>query len=322
MATDASEAVSMQVTIDRKGRSTSEYVEGSEISGNVAITVHEAIQFAAIEAVLVGRSTVVYVDILGGVNLLPEPETGTLVHLFDKTTLKESQGDSEELAPGRYDFPYSFTIAKSDLPSTFTSPGMEGSGVAYYVEGLIIQEKNATKALARQFTYFPYIGTVDIGNPKLLKPYRKVSKRSVGFLCFASDPVSLTLQLDRRGYCLGEKLCVNATVRNGSGSSVKLIAKLEETIKHDVRKPYHRHRKTWDVKVISEQSSDDISPGATFNGILELTIPESEPVSVAMPVQILQVHYVLNVRVDVPHAIDVVMDVPVTIGSKNSRDTT
>lgn len=323
MATDESEApVSMQVTVDRKGRSSSEYIEGAEISGNVAVTVHEAIRFAAIEAVLVCQSKVVYVDILGSVDLLPEAETGTLVHLFDKVTLKESEGESEELAPGSYDFPYSFTVAKGDLPSTFTSPGLEGSGVTYYVEGLIIQDRNATEALARQFTYFPYIGTVDICSPKLLKPYMKFSKRSVGLLCFASNPVSLTLQLNRRGYCLGEKIDLNATVRNGSGSDVKLIVKLEETIKHDVRKPLHRHRKTWDAKVVSEQSSDDISPGSTFNSNLELTIPENEPVSLMMPVNILQVHYVLNVRVDVPHAIDIVVEIPITIGSKNSRDTT
>ena len=320
MASEDSAAVSMQVTVDRRGRGPSEYMEGPEISGNVAITVHQPIQYTSIEVVIVCKSTVLFQDILGTVELLPDIQSGSLVHLFDKIILKETSGDARAtLEPGSYDFPYTFTIQKRDLPSTFTSPGIEGSGVVYYVESLILQEKDATEALARRFTYFPYIGTVDIGDEKLLKPFSKVVRKNVEVHCFSSDSVRLTLQLDRTGYCLGEKIRVNATVVNNSRHGVKLIGRLEKTVKHDVRKPLHHHRKVWDTEIVSELSSEDINPAATANHSLELNIPESQPVSLDKPIEILQVYYVLNVRVDIPHTIDIVLNVPITIGSMNSK---
>ena len=287
------------------------YFAGSNIDGNVLIELSEAKKVQGIFIALSGQAYVHWTE-QRTTGDGEERRTETYHYSDSQIILNDvliqlwgNGRDSQEIVPGRYEFPFKF-----QLPSNLVLPTSFESNTGFIRYSLTATIKRSWKFNHTAKRAITINEIVDINTPQLSVPLSNSREKTLCCLCCASGPISLSATTDRGGYCPGESIAITTEVENHSN---RRITAVQATLKQIVT--YCAQGSTrQDNKIIQRIEGPGIEPGAKSNWNNELLpIPPTAPCISSC--NIIQLSYVLIVTLDIPWTVDLHVEVPITIGN-------
>ena len=287
------------------------YFAGSNVEGNVSLELSEPKKAQGISIVLSGKSYVHWTE---------EHTTGTgddqrteTVHYSDTQIILNdvfiqlwgNGKDSQELAAGKYEFPFKFQLP-SDLvlPTSFESP------TGYIRYSLFAKIKRSWKFDHTTTRAITVNEIVDINTGQLTVPLSSSNEKTLCCLCCASGPISLSVKTDRGGYCPGESIAISTEAENHSNRRITCVrATLKQIVVY-----YARGHSRTSSKIIQRIEGPGIDPNGSSIWSNEL-LPIPATVPSINSCRILNLSYVLIVTLGIPRAIDLHVTIPVTIGN-------
>ena len=222
--------------------------------------------------------------------------------------------DLQELAAGRYEFPFKFRLPSNRvLPTSFES---QNGYIRYSLLARIHRQSLFKRAhtIRRGDPHITVIRgitvqeIVDINTARLTKPLLRSNEKTVCCLCCTCVPISLSAKTDRGGYCPGESIAISTEVENHSNRRIVCV---RATLKQEVVYYARGHSRASD-KIIQRIEGPEIEPGAT--SIWSIPIPATVP-SISR-CHILKLSYVLTVTLDIPDDFnDLHVTIPIKIGN-------
>ena len=213
--------------------------------------------------------------------------------------------DSQELAAGRYEFPFKF-----QLPSNLVLPTSFESHTGYIRYSLLARISRSWKFDHTTTRAITVNEIIDINTPQLTASLSSSNEKTLCCLCCTSGPISLSVKTDRGGYCPGESIAISTEAENHSNRRVTTV---RATLKQ-VAIYYARGHSRVHNQIIQRIEGPGIEPGATSNWSHEL-LPIPATVPSISSCRILNLSYVLTVTLGIPRAIDLHVAIPVTIGN-------
>ena len=294
--------------LDRAGKI---YTTGSEVTGQVVITANERVNYDQIIVSLKGEGRV-YPSHYGKIlSYVRRPKYSGHHHgevycakakvLINNTTTDRLT--KQTLPAGEHRFPFCFRLTGSRLPTSFKGPL---GYISYFIGAKVVQSSSERDIIAS--VEIPFVETVDIDCDELLKPVCEENKKIVHSLLGDSSPITLRVQLDRSGFCVGERIKLQADVQNGSGRDITLQAKLIRKSQFAVAD----HQADSTSEVLSTVSGPHVAPGdfCQWNSVVPPTL---EPTIATC--SYISVNYVLKVSVKIPQSRNCTITIPVTIGN-------
>ena len=287
------------------------YFAGSNIEGNVVLELSEPKKMQGISIVLSGLAYVHWTE---------QRTTGTgdnqrteTVHYSDSEQILNPVSiqlwgngrDSQELAAGRYEFPFKFQLPSNlVLPTSFES--FTGY-IRYSLSSTISRSWKFNHTTKRAITINEI---VDINGPHFATQLSSSNEKTLCCLCCASGPISLSVTTDRAGYCPGESIAISTEAENHSN---RRVTSARATLRR-IAVYYARGHSRSHTQIVQRIAGPGIEPGATSNWSNEL-LPIPATVPCINSCRILKVSYILDVTLDLPRAFDLHVSIPVTIGN-------
>ena len=288
------------------------YYPESNVNGVVHVATNKAKKYNGIEVSLIGEAHVCMTeerpyfdwDSIGCRTLFYSSNRNYIKKSI--VLWKPSQMADARFPAGSHNFPFCFEL-KGNLPPTFD--GIYGQ-IRYTIEAKITRSHQNKPE--RKISFEINVShLLKIDTPSLLTSVQIQKQKTVG--C-TSAPVTLIVQLPRKGYCVGENIPLTATIQNGSGRRVMIRAKLLQRAKYKVQE-YNKVSST----------SKIVSNFATSSFIEQRSTQQWSPENLQIPsnctqisidnCDIITVSYALLVTVVIPWGINLKADVPVTIGN-------
>jgi len=289
------------------------YFAGSSIEGNVTLELSEPKIMQGISIVLSGLAYVHWAEERhrGTRDNGPIDET---VYYSDSETILNRMSillwgngkDSQELAAGRYEFPFKYQLPSNvALPTSFE--GQHGY-IRYTLTATISRSWKHNHTTKRGITINE---TVDINTHYLTTPLSSSNEKTLCCLCCASGPISLSVITDRGGYCPGESIAISTEAENHSNKSVTTIqASLKQIVVYFARGQSHTTS-----HIIQRIRGPGIEIGDISNWSNEL-LPIPPTVPSIGSCRIIKLSYILQVTLALSRSFDLqVILRPVTIGN-------
>ena len=287
------------------------YFAGSNVEGSVSLEISEPKKTQGISIVFSGKAYVHWTE---------QRTTGTgdderteTVHYSDSQILVNdvfiqlwgNGKDSQELAAGKYEFPFKF-----QLPSNLALPTSFESNTGYIRYSLLARISRSWKFDHTTTRAITVNEIVDVNTAQLMAPLSSSNEKTLCCLCCASGPLSLSVQTDRGGYCPGESIAISTEGENHSNRGVTSVrATLKKIVVY-----YAEGNRQESSKLIQRIESPGIEPGASSNWSNEL-LPIPATVPSINSCRILKLSYVLTVTFEIPRAVDLHVTIPITIGN-------
>ena len=330
------------------------YFPGSGIEGKVVLELPESKKVQGVTIVLTAKAFVYYKENRStGVG---EDKVSYTVHFSDRQDIftdvfVQLWGDgrnSQQIAAGKHEFPFRFQLP-SDLVLPTSFEGQHG-----YIRYAL------TSRLARPWK-FDHVATraitinelVDINLPKMLTPLSSSNEKTLCCGCCASGPISLSVTIDRAGYCPGESIAISTEAENHSNRKIRAVrATLKQMVSYygkferesDVRHhhrvhhhghghghhhhghhhhhPHHHHHHHHGhsseglhiSKIVQRIEGPGIEAGGTSIWNNEL-LPIPAIVPTINSCRMINLSYALTVTLDISNALDLHVTIPITIGN-------
>ena len=284
------------------------FTSGSVVSGTLTFDLDKPRSYEYISVSLVGRAEVWW-------KVGKQHYRGFRKYVnLQIIVWKKEQVPDGKLQPGHYCFPFRFTLPNGQIPASFCRN--RDNYIRYYLEGRIgtglLKFDHITEA------DLPVTEVMNINLPRLQRPVRGELQRTRCFWCCASGTITLTAEIPRSGYCIGEVIPLNCMVENSSSQQTNVSAKLQQIVTYIVRdrardQVYTKKSSLSVLSALSEpiraRTSSVWSPGEEFK-ISTATAPT------LLSCDILTVVYVLIVTVVIPWSINCQkITFPLTIGN-------
>lgn len=222
---------------------------------------------------------------------------------LSKTLLASTGTQNLILHSGMYKIPFELQLPQSPLVSSFS--GKHGH-IYYMVQADLKRPFHENQCVCRELCI---INPIDVNMPMLISPVSKTCKMMFGCWIFSSGPISLSVSIDRQGYCNGESIPICALIENRSSRLAVPKAVLYQI------QTYMAKGKTKIIKQVVASARGNVVPSdcsSRWNGNT-LKIP---PVSSSiLNSDILKVEYLLAVIVQIPGAKNLEVQLPLVIST-------
>ena len=304
-----------------------EHCPGSYIQGNVFLELSkDMIPLKAITIQLFGMASLKFRD---GYNHKEKKDICRLTWVIwrNEASPQQQAGYSTGLSAGQYEFPFKVQIpADQVLLSSFEGP----YGVIQY--SLTAGIARSEKMELEYTTTKPIIvrESVSTNIPRLMEPASKHGVRRMKTSKHGGGSIFFSVKIDRRGYCPGESISINAKFENQSNTQVDAIqASLVQEATYTITKftpnyqnPITHHwegprtfvTKKGSKRIIQKIESSGIPPGKTgyWNNEL-LPIPAISPTTIGDNIIVLS--YTVDISAVIHKAGSFTFLIPVTIGT-------
>jgi len=286
------------------------FFSGSEVSGTLVVEVDEPKSYKNIQVALVGQAHASWSE-SSGESSEKYTSNETCINLRAIVWRKE-QVPTQELHAGIHNFPFQFQLP-ARLPSSFQAG--TAAWIRYYVEGRI-----GTGMLKFDHTVkapIAVVEVVDINVSHLQTPLHAEKQKTICCLLCASAPITLNVELPRRGFCYGDTLPLKVTLENGSSRQLRLRAQLLQVIVYTAR-GRHSHPN----KVVVSNASRQLEPRTTTTWNPEELVVPGRIKPTLRSCGIISIEYFLRVSAIVPWGLNLIVDMAVTIGNVPLHSTT
>ncbi|KAK3572289.1 hypothetical protein QTP86_030257 [Hemibagrus guttatus] len=289
--------------IEFRDSSKAFYSSGDKVAGRVVVEVSETTRVTAMRLYGIGCAKVEYSKgkqrCKDAIDYLKYQD---VLHLDLQPT--DSDG-SVILRPGNtYEYTFGFELPQSgQLVSSYK--GKFGY-VEYYVKAVMDRPCQSHVECKK---FFEVEEPIDVNTPDLMIPATGVKEKKLTCMFIPDGNVSVTAKIDRKGYCVGENICIDAKFENSCSRII--IPKAAIIITHT----YHANGRT---KVFREKISAvrgnhiisgmcDIWQGKTFR------VPKLRPTILGC--NIIHVDYTLMIYVHIPGSDKLTLELPLVIGT-------
>ncbi|XP_036391364.1 arrestin domain-containing protein 4-like [Megalops cyprinoides] len=212
-------------------------------------------------------------------------------------------GQCLSLSVGRHEFAFRFELPHRPLVSSFT--GKYGR-VQYWVKAEVRRPSAPDQSVCREF---PVISHIDLNSPSLLCPVSTNKEKMIGCWIFTSGPISLSVNIERKGYCNGEEIPIFAEIENCSSRLVVPKAAIYQTQTCLAKGKTKTYR-----QAVASVRGNHIPSGCSdrWNG-KTLKVPPLSPS--ILNSALVRVEYSLAVTVQIPGAKKLSTELPIVIGT-------
>uniref|UniRef100_A0A3Q3GQ32 Thioredoxin-interacting protein n=1 Tax=Labrus bergylta TaxID=56723 RepID=A0A3Q3GQ32_9LABR len=280
------------------------YCGGDKVSGRVVVEVNEVTRVTAVKVLGLGCAKVEYAK--GKQRCRQEAE---YLRYEEVLRLDEQPTDSDGsviLRPGnKYEYTFGFELPQQgQLVSSYK--GKFGY-VQYYVKAVMERPQQHPLECKKSFEVEE---PLDVNTPDLLSPTGGMKEKKVTCMFIPDGQVSLNAKIDRRGFCEGEDICINAKFENTCSRIV--VPKAAIIAKHT----YQANGRT---KVIRQKLSA-VRGNHIISGMCDawqgktIRVPKIKPSMLSC--NIIRVEYALMVNLH-PHpgSEKLILELPLVIGT-------
>ncbi|KAJ8354670.1 hypothetical protein SKAU_G00222370 [Synaphobranchus kaupii] len=279
------------------------YCSGDKVAGKIIVEVLEVTRVSAIRVIGAGCAKVEYAK--GKQRCREEIEYlkyEEVVHLDDHP--QDADG-SVTLRPGnRYEYMFGFELPQQgQLVSSYK--GKFGY-VQYHVKAVMERPSEPVLEFKK---YFEVEEPLDVNTPDLLSPAGGTKEKKVTCMFIPDGQVSLSAKIDRKGYCEGEDICINAKFENTCSRIV--VPKAAIIAKHTYQA--NGRTKVRCEKLSAVRGNHIISGmGDTWQG-KSIRVPKLKPSILGC--NIIRVEYALKIYIHIPGSDKLILELPLIIGT-------
>ncbi|XP_065888830.1 arrestin domain-containing protein 4-like [Dysidea avara] len=230
------------------------------------------------------------------------------------------------LSAGVYEFPFVFLIPSNmTLPSSYEIK--QNNHIQYLLLAGISQSRPSTFNHKTASKAIKITEIVDINTLDLTSPLSATQQKVIRSFFHSSGLISLTVEIQRKGYCLGESITINATAENQSRKRiVALRASLMQKVVTSgtarykpsllssmLTVPGSKHR----ITVFNQNdycATSVVGAFSHWNNVL-LPIPSQSLQPTTSSCEFVKVSYTLNVTLVLRKKKDISVEIPITIGT-------
>uniref|UniRef100_A0A674H864 Thioredoxin-interacting protein n=1 Tax=Taeniopygia guttata TaxID=59729 RepID=A0A674H864_TAEGU len=281
------------------------YCSGDKVAGRVLVEVAEVTRVSAVKVLACGVARVTWAK--GPAQCRQEME---YLRFEDVLALEEQPTDEDGsviLRPGnKYEYKFGFELPQGPLGTTFK--GKYGS-VDYWVKASLERPACPTQQVKKRFEV---MDPVDVNTPELLSPVAAKKEKKVSCMFIPDGRVSVSAQIDRKGFCEGDEICINADFENTCSRIV--VPKAAIVAKHTYLA--NGQTKVFSQKLSCVRGNHIIS--GTSESWRGKTIRVRKLKPSILGCNILRVEYFLQqIYVSVPGSKKIILELPLVIGSRS-----
>ncbi|XP_034774442.1 thioredoxin-interacting protein-like [Acipenser ruthenus] len=279
------------------------YSSGDKVAGRILVEVAEVTKVSAVRVIGIGCAKVEYAK---GKQRCREDID--YLRYEDTVTLDDQPADADGsviLRPGKkYEYKFGFELPQQgQLVSSYK--GKFGS-VQYYVKAFL---ERPSQPLLETSTNFEVVEPIDVNTPDLMSPAAGTKEKKVTCMFISDGQVSLNARIDRRGFCQGEEITIDADFENSCSRIV--VPKAAIIAKHTYQA--NGRTKVFQQKLSSVRGNHIISGMCeTWRG-KTIRVPKIKPSILAC--NIIRVEYFLMIYVHIPGSNKLVLELPLVIGT-------
>ncbi|XP_034457093.1 thioredoxin interacting protein a [Hippoglossus hippoglossus] len=279
------------------------YCGGDELCGRIEVEVNEVTRVSAVKVLGLGCAKVEYAK--GKQRCRQEAE---YLRYEQVLTLNDQPTDSDGsvlLRPGnKYEYTFRFELPQQgQLVSSYK--GKFGY-VQYYVKAQIERPHQPTLECKKPFEVEE---PLDVNTPDLLSPTGGMKEKKVTCMFIPDGQVSLNAKIDRRGFCEGEDICINAKFENTCSRIV--VPKAAIIAKHIYQA--NGRTKVFRQKLSSVRGNHIISGMCDAWQGKTIRVPKIKPSMLGC--NIIRVEYALMIYVHIPGSEKLILELPLVIGT-------
>ncbi|XP_063002180.1 thioredoxin-interacting protein [Elgaria multicarinata webbii] len=281
------------------------YTSGESVAGHVEVEVAEVTKVTAVKILACGVAKVLWIK--GPQQCKQEMEYLRCEEVLSPEDHLVDEDGSMILRPGNiFKYKFEFKLPQGPLGTTFK--GKYGC-VDYWVKAFLDRPTFPTQEIKKRFEVMDQI---DVSAPDLQMPVSAKKEKKVSCMFIPDGRVSVSARIDRKGFCEGDDICINADFENTCSRIV--VPKAAIVAKHT----YLANGQT---KVFSQKLSC-VRGNHIISGTCEswrgktLRVKKIKPSILGC--NILRVEYFLQIYVSVPGSKKIILELPLVIGSKSS----
>ncbi|XP_036394744.1 thioredoxin interacting protein b [Megalops cyprinoides] len=279
------------------------YSSGDKVAGRIVVEVSELTKVSAMKIIGAGCAKVEYAK--GKQRCREEIEYlkyEEIVHLDDQPIDVDG---TVTLRPGkRYEYIFGFELPQhGQLVSSYK--GKFGY-VQYYVKA--VMERPSQPALECKKN-FEVEEPLDVNTTDLMAPVGGTKEKKVTCMFIPDGQVSLTAKIDRKGFCEGEEICINAKFENTCSRIV--VPKAAIVAKHTYQA--NGRTKVFRQKLTSVRGNHIISGMCDAWQGKTMRVPKIKPSILGC--NIIRVEYALMIYVHIPGSDKLILELPLVIGT-------
>ncbi|CAL8295879.1 unnamed protein product [Merluccius merluccius] len=279
------------------------YCSGEKVAGKIIVEVTQATRVLSMRVVGVGCAKVHYTK--GKQRCRQETEYlkyEEVVFLDDQPI--DADGSVMLRPCNTYEYRFGFELPQEgQLVSSYK--GKFGS-IQYFVKASM--ERPGQPALECKRT-FEVEEPLDVCTPDLLSPTGGTKEKKVTCMFIPDGQVSLSAKIDRRGFCEGEDICINAKFENTCSRIV--VPKAAITAKHIYQA--NGRTKVFHQKLSSVRGNHIISGMCDAWQGKTIRVPKIKPSMLGC--NIIRVEYALMIYVHIPGSEKLILELPLVIGT-------
>ena len=289
------------------------FYPGQTINGRVILHCQEQKKLRSVYLTLVGRADVHWSEQRGfGCIRRTVPYNAKESFFSMQVNLWGEHGGSQHLEPGVYDWPFSFQLPSTTLPTSYEGPY---GNIRYWLEARMDRPWKFNHVTKFAFTVLERVD-LNPSQEELTAPRRGEGQKMLGYRCCQSDPLTLAASTDRSAYCAGENILLNAQLENSTNREIRMLkATLRSNIVFHARGASRQHQ---DI-VAQMQTPGGIPARHNFKCTQQpLSISACPPTSHTC--RIIHTDYFLDVEAVVPTSkSNLHVTLPVVIGTEPLR---
>ncbi|XP_067834205.1 thioredoxin-interacting protein-like [Heptranchias perlo] len=292
-----------EVVFSGAGRS---YSAGDKVSGRVRLQAAQPLRVSAVRIVALG-----YARAKLGKGSQPLRQQQEYLHYEDTLQAEGEERPADVdgpvvLQPDKvYEYSFGFQVPQGPLPPSFE--GKYGE-VCYLVTAYVDQEKLPSLETSQSFEV---VEPIDVNTPTLLSPVGGSNKKNVTCFFLSDGYVCIAAKIDRKGYCQGDEICINAQFQNNCSRIV--VPKAAILAKQTYR--VNGSTKVVKKKLNSVRGNHIISGMSDAWCEKSLRVPTVRPSMSCDSCDIIRLEYSLLIYVHIPGSKKLILDLPLVIGT-------
>ncbi|CAN9504181.1 unnamed protein product [Ophioblennius macclurei] len=279
------------------------YCGGDVVAGRVQVEVNEVTRVTALRLLARGCAKVEYAK--GKQRCRQEAE---YLRVDQVLQLRDQPADSDGsviLRPGnKYEYTFGFELPQQgQLVSSYK--GKFGY-VHYYVKAQMERPHLPPLECKKPFEVEE---PLDVNTPDLLSPTGGMKEKKVTCMFIPDGQVSLNAKIDRRGFCEGEDICINAKFENTCSRIV--VPKAAIIAKHSYQA--NGRTKLFRQKLSSVRGNHIISGMCDAWQGKTIRVPKIKPSMLGC--NMIRMEYALMIYVHIPGSEKLILELPLVIGT-------
>ncbi|KAJ8386536.1 hypothetical protein AAFF_G00170060 [Aldrovandia affinis] len=282
------------------------FSSGEKVAGRILVEVSEITRVSAMRVIGVGCAKVEYAK--GKQRCREEME---YLKYEDVVRLDDQPADNDGsviLRPGnKYEYTFGFELPQQgQLVSSYK--GKFGY-VQYYVKAFMDRPAQPPLECKR---HFEVEEPLDVNTPDLMSPTGGMKEKKVTCMFIPDGQVSLNAKIDRKGFCEGEEICIDAKFENTCSRIV--VPKAAIVAKHTYQA--NGRTKVFRQKLSSVRGNHIISGMCDAWQGKSIRVPKIKPSMLGC--NIIRVEYALMIYMHIPGSDKLMLELPLVIGTGTS----